>query len=266
MQHFLNLDNFPIDRPDSHDYRALVAKCKDELVRDGMYNLHGFMRPEMARKVASDLTPKMETDSFTHKRSHNIYFSKSIPDLAVEHPALQLRDTINHTLCADQIENSPIIKIYQYTPLVRFLAETMGKPRLYTMDDPLARVNVMSYYEGEALNWHFDRSEFTTTLLLRAPSGGGAFEYRSDLRSDDHPNYDGVARLLNGDDPDVRQISLSEGTLNVFRGRNTAHRVTPIESGTSRMITVFSYYDQPGVQFSSEERIGFFGRDGVEQV
>ncbi|KAG1702812.1 50S ribosomal protein L21 [Nymphon striatum] len=27
----------------------------------------------------------------------------------------------------------------------------------------------MAYKEGETLNWHFDRSEFTTTLLLQAP-------------------------------------------------------------------------------------------------
>ena len=69
------------------------------------------------------------------------------------------------------------------------------------MPDPLARVNVMSYREGEALNWHFDRSEFTTTLLLQAPKAGGAFEYRSDLRTDTDPNYAGVARLLSGQDP-----------------------------------------------------------------
>ena len=89
----------------------------------------------------------------------------------------------------------------------------MEKPALFTMDDPLARLNVMTYGCGEALNWHFDRSEFTTTLLLQAPEGGGAFEYRSDLRSDGDPNYDGVARLLAGADPSVRQLALAPGTL-----------------------------------------------------
>ena len=67
------------------------------------------------------------------------------------------------------------------------------------MDDRIAGANVMTYYDGEGLNWHFDRSEFTTTLLLQAPSAGGAFEYLRDLRSEDDPNYDGVAALLNGE-------------------------------------------------------------------
>jgi hypothetical protein len=64
-------------------------------------------------------------------------------------------ETINHTVCVDQV---------------------------------LARVNVMAYHDGEALNWHFDRSEFTTTLLLQNPEAGGLFEYRSDLPSDSNPN------------------------------------------------------------------------------
>ena len=66
-----------------------------------------------------------------------------------------------------------------------FLAEVMGKPQLHTMADPLARANVMAYRAGDALNWHFDRSEFTTTLLLQAPDAGGDFQYRRDLRSDE---------------------------------------------------------------------------------
>ncbi len=118
----------------------------------------------------------------------------------------------------------------------------------------------MSYNEGQALNWHFDRSEFTTTLLLQAPEAGGEFEYRSDLRSDDDPNYEGVARLLAGGDPALKRLTLGAGTLNVFKGKNTAHRVTPVRGPVPRVIAVYSYYERPGVRFTDEERIGFYGR------
>ena len=118
----------------------------------------------------------------------------------------------------------------------------------------------MSYREGEALNWHFDRSEFTTTLLLQEPSGGGDFQYRSDLRTDSDPNYDGVARLLEGNDPEVKTLKLSAGTLNVFKGKNTIHRVTPCKGPQERYIAVFSFYERPGVVFSKEEQTGFYGR------
>ena len=44
-------------------------------------------------------------------------------------------------------------------------------------------MNVMAYREGEALNWHFDRSEFTTTLLLQqAEAAATSVPHRSQLR------------------------------------------------------------------------------------
>jgi len=106
----------------------------------------------------------MEANSFTHERLHNIYFRKTLPELSDSHPALRQFQTVNHTLCADQFSNNAVLQIYEWPPLAQFLADTMGKEQLFPMQDPLARVNIMAYHAGEALNWHFDRSEFTTTL------------------------------------------------------------------------------------------------------
>ena len=99
-------------------------------------------------------------------------------------------------------------------------------------------------------------------LLLQAPLGGGAFEYRTDLRTDADPNYAGVAALLEGRDPLLKVQPLEAGTLNVFRGKNTAHRVTTVEGAKERIIVVYSYFERPGVMFTEEERVGFYGRSG----
>jgi hypothetical protein len=225
-----------------------------------MFSLDGFMRAASVAADVAQLTPRFAGESFRHVRRHNIYFQPSVAGLAADHPALAEVETSNRTLCGDQATGTALAALYEWPAFAAFLAATMDKPVLFTMEDPLARLNVMTYGRGEALNWHFDRSEFTTMLLLQAPEGGGAFEYRCDLRSDGDPNYDGVARLLAGADPSVRQLALAPGTLNVFRGRNTAHRVTPVEGGRPRMVAVFSFYDRPGVCFSAEERRGFYGR------
>jgi hypothetical protein len=66
--------------------------------------------------------------------------------------------------------------------------------------------------------------------------------------------------MLRGEDPQVQRIRLTAGALNVFRGRNTAHRVTPVEGTVPRMIAVFSFYDRPGVKMTAEEQKGFYGR------
>jgi hypothetical protein len=260
MYEVIDLNRYPLDRIDSPDGQALVKRCRDDLERDGMFNLDGLLLPEAIKKVVAEVTPLFESDAFTHRRKHNIYFLPKVPGLAPDHPALQQFETINHTICSDQIPTNALVKLYEWPPFAAFLAAVMEKPSLHQMDDPLARLNVMSYRDGEALNWHFDRSEFTTTLLLQSPERGGEFEYRTGLRSDEDANYDGVADFLTQGTASAKTLRLNAGTLNVFRGKNTAHRVTPVAGESNRIIAVFSYYEQAGIQFSNDERLGFYGR------
>jgi hypothetical protein len=260
MRELIDLDRYPLDQPGGAGWQAMVASAKAALAREGMFNLEGFMHPAALGGDVAQLAPRFDAEAFTHARRHNIYFRKEVPGLAADHPALVPHETISRTLCADQLAGTAVARLYEYAPFAAFLAATMDKPALYTMADPLARLNAMSYSDGQGLNWHFDRSEFTTTLLLQAPEAGSVFEYRSDLRSADNPNYDGVARLLAGQDPELRSLTATPGTLNVFRGKNTAHRVTPAKGARNRVIAVFSFYEQPGVRFTAEEQQGFYGR------
>ena len=262
MRQVLDLDRWPIDQPGGASGRGLIARCRDELRESGMFSLDALVRAEALRACVAEVEPLFDSSAFTQSRDHNVYFDDGIRDLEAGHPALRRFTTVNRTICGDQIPASPITRIYEWQPLLDFLAAAMGKPRLYPMADPLGRINVMAYRAGEQLNWHFDRAEFTVTTLLQAPLSGGSFLYRSGLRSDSDPNYEGVARLLAARDEQVRTLPLAPGTLNVFRGRNTAHRVTPVQGARARIIAVFSYYESPGVTFSSTERKGFYGRTG----
>ncbi|WP_282169642.1 HalD/BesD family halogenase [Ruegeria atlantica] len=259
MRDVLNLDLYPLDQPGSMAWHSLIERCKADLSENGLFNLPGFVRDSSLESAVSELQPFFAEEAFVHARRHNIYFRTSIEGLGSDHPALTQFETSNRTICADQLGQAIVIRLYDWPPFAQFLAAVMEKPKLFVMDDPLARVNVMAYSAGQALNWHFDRSEFTTTLLLQAPSAGGEFEYEKDLRSDDNPNYDGVAELLEGRRKPTL-MKLQPGTLNIFKGKNTAHRVSPVQGDRDRMIAVFSFYDRPNVQFTHEERIGFYGR------
>jgi hypothetical protein len=259
MKRLIDLQTYPLDRLESEAGQQLVRQCMDDLERKGMFTLKGFMQREIIDDILPDILRKFERESFTHARSHNIYFNDDLADVALDHPALARVKTINHTLCGDQLAE-PLRRIYEWPGLIAFLARVMDIANLYPMADPLACANVMGYYEGEGLNWHFDRSEFTTTLLLQSPREGGDFQYRQALRSEQNPNYEGVARLLRGEDTEVETLKLGAGDLNVFKGRNTAHRVTPPVGDLARVVTVFSYYENPGRMFSDEENLGFYGR------
>ena len=258
MNELLDLDYYPLDQPAR--IGSLIQWCKSCLDEQGLFNLYGLVRPEALARILEPLSPLFATDAFTHSREHNIYFSDRVAGLPNDHPALKRFETTNRVLCADQLSDNPLLDIYTWQPLMDFLSIVMDKEHLFLMQDPLASVNVMHYRHGEALNWHFDRSEFTTTLLLQEAKQGGEFQYCSDLRSEQSPNYDGVGAFLAEGGSTARVLPLFAGTLNVFRGRNTAHRVSPVGGEQNRIIAVFSYYDRPGVMFSDEERLGFYGR------
>ncbi|WP_299656144.1 2OG-Fe(II) oxygenase [uncultured Tateyamaria sp.] len=259
MDHIINLDRYPLHRPNTPEWDELVSFAKDGLAQDGLFNLPGFMTPQALASVLEHVHPRMASESFHHRRWHNIYFKDTVDGLSPDDPALTKVETANHTLCHDQMHGTALDQIYQWPEFAQFLAAVMDKSRLYTMDDALAGLNVLEYRPGEALNWHFDRSIFTTTLLLQEATEGGVFEYAKDLRSDENPNHTGIAKLLSGTVA-TKQLAQDAGTLNVFLGVNTAHKVTTVGPGTSRIVAVLSHYDTPGRAFSAEEQMGFFGR------
>lgn len=260
MHDILDLDRYPLDQPGSPAWHGLVDTSRAELAREGLFNLEGFMLPGAIQRLIGSVAARFAGEAFTHARRHNIYFRPDLTEVPSDHPAATEFETVNHTLCTDQLIGTSLLELYNWPEFAHFLATTMGLANLYPMADPLAGVNAMAYFASNGLGWHFDRSEFTTTLLLSAPVVGGDFEYRTELRTDTNPNYDGVGALLRGDDPAARSLTLQPGTLNVFRGKNTAHRVTPVGGNTPRYVSVFSYFDRPGVTFTPEERIGFYGR------
>jgi len=263
IEDIIDLKRYPLDRLSHDKGRELVNQCQQALDQNGLFNLEGFLLPDAIQQAIKNSADQLANHSFTHERNHNIYFLPEIEGLMPDHPVLKQFKTVNHTVCSDQIRDNVLIELYEWQPFAEFLAAVMEKPKLYQMDDEISRLNVMGYSAGEALNWHFDRSEFTTTLLLQAPNSGGEFQYRTGLRTDTNPNYDGIGEFLVSDQSDVITVPLEAGTLNVFRGKNTLHRVSPVVGEQQRVITVFSYYENPGVQFSDEEKIGFYGRTNV---
>ena len=260
IESIIDLQRYPLNQPESDEVQCLIRQCQSSLDKEGLFNLPGFLQADVIPVILAQAKPLIKDQSFFHHRRHNIYFLPEVPGLEAGHPVLKEFDTSNHTVCADQIPGSPLLTLYHWQPFISFLSAIMKKPTLYPMDDDLSCLNVMAYRHGEALNWHFDRSEYTTTLLLQAPDAGGEFQYRCGLRREDDPNYNGIADFLNSDFSSASSLPLEAGTLNVFRGKNTLHRVAPVIGQTQRIISILTYYETPGKRFSKEEQIGFYGR------
>ncbi len=106
MKAILDLDRYPIDRLDSDAGHALLDKSRISLEQEGMFTLSGFIRPAARDCILEEVEPVLRRESFTHTRSHNVYFEDEVPGLAADHPALRELRTTNHTVCGDQIAGS----------------------------------------------------------------------------------------------------------------------------------------------------------------
>ena len=88
---------------------------------------------------------------------------------------------------------------------------------------------------------------------------GGAFEYAAGIREDSE-NFDEVARVLDGRSEKITRLNLEPGDLQLFRGRNSLHRVAPLEGNRRRYVAIFSYVEEPGMVGSPERTRQLYGR------
>lgn len=101
------------------------------------------------------------------------------------------------------------------------------------------------------------------TLLIAKPKGGGEFEYVRDVRDADagEMGFELAEKIVDGKIP-AKSISPEAGTLVLFRGRNSIHRVIPTVGDKTRMLSVLAYNNAPDVALSESARMTFYGRLG----
>jgi len=111
-------------------------------------------------------------------------------------------------------------------------------------------LNVM-YAEAGGHGRHFGRAEAVVTLMLQPSLGGGQFVYVPQLRSADDENPECVRRLLQGDRSGIRSMCGAAGTLALFCGHFSPHRVTTVTGPRPRIIAVLSYASSPDPRLSA---------------
>lgn len=195
------------------------------------------------------------------------YYGKFAEDFPNRHPR-QTRQVSDMALVGDFNipPDTAIRRLYEWAPLVRFLAEIVKAEQLYPFADPCQSVNLSVIDEGGQQPWHFDSGELTVTLLLQAPQGGGAFEYVPRLRDTSNENYEGVAEVLAGAHHRTRVATLEPGALFVFLGEHSLHRVTPVIGTKRRLIAIYLYDPTPGRRSVRSSNIRLYGPGAAEAM
>ncbi len=260
----VDLDRYPIDRPDDPAGTALVARAREALRAVGACDLPGFLRPDaITAAVASALS--VRDRAYRTEQTHDIEFSGLAPEsLASDDPRrTRVRSGKEGTALDDIPSDSPVRALYESEEMLAFIGAALEVDPIFRSEDPLGALNYMYYAPGDELGWHFDGADFVVTLLLQAPEAGGTFEFAPMLRAEDDRNDDGVRALLDGDRGPIRTMSGEPGTLALFRGHWSPHRVTPVEGSRIRVNAVLSYARAPGHRLGAETYRLFYGRTPV---
>lgn len=257
----IDLAVYPIGELGSEQAQQLIAECRRLLAVSGALALPGFLTGEATLLLAAE-GRQLDRAAHHYATDHTIYFDQPDDTLPGDHPKCLRVRTDKGNVPYDLIPAmSRLRQLYEWEGLLEFVAAVLNEPRLYRHADPMAALNINAHGEGQELGWHFDRTEFAVTLSLQQSEYGGIFEYVPDLRRDDDENFDGISRILSGDRVGVMELQSEPGTLTLFRGHHSLHRVTPSRGSRKRLMAALSYVREPNVIFSAYARNLFYGRE-----
>ncbi|WP_231334752.1 arpA protein [Actinomadura graeca] len=234
---------------------------RDDLADSGCSVLPDFIAPSLLgalREECAKVAPLAHYDVET-VNAYNIDVRSPLPD---DHPGRITVKRGNAFVARDDIPADFIVQRLYSSPLFQhFVASCFGLVRVHELGDPLSGLCLNVVAPGMGHPWHFDTNEFTVTVVTQEPDGGGVFEYCPNIRSAEAENFADVRSVLTGHGGHlVRRLALRPGDLQLFKGRYSLHRVTPVRGGRARHTAILAYSERPGVIGSVERTRQLFGR------
>ncbi|WP_424947602.1 HalD/BesD family halogenase [Candidatus Spongiihabitans sp.] len=263
IKRIIDFQKHPIDQLD-----RFGAGCKQQLEKTGSLLLPNFITEQAIAQLKAEALAHAHL-AYYCQHTHTAYLSP--PDLHYPAAHPRNRQIISNKGCItdDQIPEVSLLRIiYADRKFQKFLCYVLEQDRLFDYSDSLSSINVHYYAADQELGWHFDNSSFAVTLMIQPAEYGGEFEYIPRFRNHEtgDMNFAGVGQVLDHafDQPldgevDSIKLNIMAGTLALFRGRNSLHRVTPVTGG-NRIQVVLAYNTEPGIALSEQARLTFYGR------
>jgi hypothetical protein len=261
--HFVDLERHPILDLEAPAARALVDRCRAQLAASGAAELPGFVTPAATERMVKECDALVGAGHFAETRA-TVYLDLPEQGLPEGHPRGRLggRSAVE-AIAYDLVPASHALRqLYEWDGLLHFIGAALGRRPLYRYADPFGALNVAVMKAGDELQWHFDQTDFVVSIALRDADTGGDFEYTPLIRSHEDERYDAVQRVLDGDRSQVRTIPMTPGTLLLFEGRNSMHRVTPIGGDVPRLVALLAYDTRPDTKSTELLRRVRYGRPG----
>ncbi len=256
----VDLDRYPLLDQDGATLGAVVARARHELRATGACELAGFVKPEAMRALLEDA----ETVAPLAHRSGGLgtaYLAAPDTALPESHPRRWRGPYAVGAVAYDLFPPDSAIRcLYEWNPMMAFIEAVLDRGTLYRYADPFGALNLAVMGDGDELQWHFDQTDFVVSLAVRDAERGGDFEVVPRIRDAEDERYDAVAQVLAGRHDEIVRLEMTPGTLLVFEGRNSLHRVSPISGRTERLVALLAYDTEPGTVSSELLRLVRYGR------
>ena len=256
----VDLERYPLLDPESGAYRAAAGEARRQLKASGAAELPGFLSPagvDALTRDADALAPR------AHLSGGQGTAYLEFPDFTLpsDHPRLHFADYRVRAVAYDLTPyGSPLRRLYEWDPVTALIEAVVDRGPIYRYADPFGALNLAVMGEGDQLQWHFDQTDFVVSLAIQSADSGGDFEVVPRVRSAEDEHYDDVAAVLSGDRRRVETLPMRPGTLLVFEGRYSLHRVSPIAGSRWRHVGLLAYDTKPGTVGSDLLRSDRYGR------
>jgi hypothetical protein len=257
----VDLQHYPIHDLARPSTRALVSKCRSELRASGACILPAFLAADALQRMVSEARRVASRAHWGGSSSGTAYLEPPDMSFPEDHPRRRAQFSSVGAIAYDLIPPTDALRqLYEWDGLLAFIAAVVDRGPIYRYADPLGALNIAVMKDGDSLLWHYDQTDFVTSILLQDCQAGGDFEYVPMIRTADNESYDRVRRLLDGDRGEAVRLALEPGTFAFFEGRQSIHRVAPIGGPTERYIGLLGFDTKPDTNSSERLKMRRYGR------
>eukprot|EP00562_Extubocellulus_spinifer_P020652 CAMPEP_0178617402 /NCGR_PEP_ID=MMETSP0698-20121128/3701_1 /TAXON_ID=265572 /ORGANISM="Extubocellulus spinifer, Strain CCMP396" /LENGTH=335 /DNA_ID=CAMNT_0020256247 /DNA_START=479 /DNA_END=1486 /DNA_ORIENTATION=+ len=307
---YLNLSQLQVEA------HKKIQTARTQYLQTGAVTFPEFVEPSALASILEDCTAKEDaafTTDDTHT-PHQLQVDETFdPPNSVRN--LKMRTHVASIAYDELPPESELVGLYKHPTLLALVSAITGHDgsngfaadldgagngigrnncsKLYLSEDPLGACSINVFRPTYAHSFHFDESEFSTTIMIREADmeGSGLFQFTPPLRKDsDDLALDKVGRVIrtycaseegqekktfpegacNADTdadvnvqsacPPLHTLPFKAGTLSIFSGSRSLHRVTEVKGTKSRLTAVLTYSTKPGFRNSKEVQQMFWGR------
>jgi len=256
----VDLERYPITDLSSGQLASVVAGAHAGLEGLGAAELGGFIRGEAMVWLLRD-SESLAPLAWKSGGVGTAYLAPPPEDATEGDPRRWAGPYSTGAVAYDLFPpTSPLRALYEWEPLKDFVGAILQAGPLHRYADPCGALNLAVMSEGDELQWHYDMTDFVVSLAIRDAESGGDFEVAPRIRSADDEHFADVATVLAGDRSQVVVLEMTPGTLLVFAGRYSLHRVSPVVGPVDRYVGLLAYDTKPGTVSSDALRKVRYGR------